>query len=35
MNELSNEDLLKFYDMLKKFISELEGRKKEEEVKND
>ena len=35
MNELSNEDLLKLYDMLKRFISDLEGRKKEEEEKND
>ena len=28
MKELSNEELLQFYEILKRFISELEGRKK-------
>ena len=28
MNELNNEDLLKLYELLKRFISDLEGRKK-------
>ena len=28
MKELSNDDLLKLYELLKRFISDLEGRKK-------